>query len=283
MPPATAISSSPARIIWSAIAMADMPDRHTLLTVSAGISFGIPAAIEACRAVIWPCPACRTCPMTVYSTWSGSIPARASAERIAEPPRSTARSGARPPRNFPIGVRAPATMNELVMHRVYERGLGGRSEPVRERLLDDFEDLVADELVVLHQGVAERCVDVAVLGEHFADALALAVEDVLHALLRLGVPEHLAHEVRARQGSVRDGLVADEGSGHPEGAHHLRRERRCRREVGARACPRLTEAHLLGGETPERDRDPGLELRLRSREALLLVAVRQQSKPAATL
>jgi hypothetical protein len=63
MPPATAISISPARIIWSAIAIADIPDRHTLFTVIAGISFGMPAPTAACRAVIWPCPACRTWPM----------------------------------------------------------------------------------------------------------------------------------------------------------------------------------------------------------------------------
>ena len=49
MPPATAISSSPARIIWSAIAIADVPDRQTLFTVIAGISLGMPAAIAACR------------------------------------------------------------------------------------------------------------------------------------------------------------------------------------------------------------------------------------------
>ena len=52
MPPATTISTSPARIIWSAIAIADMPDRHTLLTVMAGVSLGIPAAIAAWRDVI---------------------------------------------------------------------------------------------------------------------------------------------------------------------------------------------------------------------------------------
>ena len=52
MPPATATSSSPARIIWSAIAIADVPDRQTLLIVIAGVSTGMPAAIAACRAVI---------------------------------------------------------------------------------------------------------------------------------------------------------------------------------------------------------------------------------------
>jgi hypothetical protein len=65
MPPATATSSSPARIIWSAMATADVPERHTLLIVIAGVSIGMPAAIAAWRAVICPCPACSTWPMIV--------------------------------------------------------------------------------------------------------------------------------------------------------------------------------------------------------------------------
>ncbi len=63
IPPATATSISPARIIWSAIAIEDIPDRQTLFTVIAGISLGMPAPIAACRAVICPWPACRTWPM----------------------------------------------------------------------------------------------------------------------------------------------------------------------------------------------------------------------------
>ena len=52
MPPATTISNSPARISWSASAIASRPDRHTLLTVTAGVVIGMPAATAACRAVI---------------------------------------------------------------------------------------------------------------------------------------------------------------------------------------------------------------------------------------
>ena len=68
IPPATTTSSSPARIIWSAMAMAEVPDRHTLFTVSEGISLGMPAAMAACRDVIWPVPAWMTWPMITYST-----------------------------------------------------------------------------------------------------------------------------------------------------------------------------------------------------------------------
>ena len=50
MPPVTTISCSPARIIRSAISIARIEDAQTLLIVSAGTSFGIPAAIAACRA-----------------------------------------------------------------------------------------------------------------------------------------------------------------------------------------------------------------------------------------
>ena len=63
MPPATTISNSPARISWSASAIASMPDRQTLLMVIAGTSIGMPPLTAAWRAVIWPAPAWSTWPM----------------------------------------------------------------------------------------------------------------------------------------------------------------------------------------------------------------------------
>ena len=57
MPPATTISHSPARISWSAIAMALRPERHTLLIVIDGMFIGSPAAMPAARAGFWPAPA----------------------------------------------------------------------------------------------------------------------------------------------------------------------------------------------------------------------------------
>ena len=62
-PPATTISNSPARISWSAKAMASIPERHTLLIVREGTSMGMPAAAAACRAGICPAPAVSTWPM----------------------------------------------------------------------------------------------------------------------------------------------------------------------------------------------------------------------------
>ena len=88
MPPATTTSNSPARISWSASAIASRPDRQTLLMVSAGTVIGMPALTAAWRAGIWPAPACSTWPMITYSTWSGATPARSSAALMATPPRS---------------------------------------------------------------------------------------------------------------------------------------------------------------------------------------------------
>ena len=62
-PPATTTSNSPARMSWSASAMASMPDRHTLLIDRAGTSIGMPALTAAWRAGIWPSPAVSTWPM----------------------------------------------------------------------------------------------------------------------------------------------------------------------------------------------------------------------------
>ncbi len=63
MPPATMISCSPARISWSAVAIALTPDRHTLLMVIEGSDIGRPAAMPAVRAGFWPAPAWMTWPM----------------------------------------------------------------------------------------------------------------------------------------------------------------------------------------------------------------------------
>jgi len=52
--PVTPISRSPARIAWSASPIARIPEAQTLLIVSEGTSFGIPASIWACREGIWP-------------------------------------------------------------------------------------------------------------------------------------------------------------------------------------------------------------------------------------
>ena len=62
MPPATTTSNSPAAMSWSASAIASSPDRQTLLTSSDGTLIGMPALTAACRAGIWPAPACSTCP-----------------------------------------------------------------------------------------------------------------------------------------------------------------------------------------------------------------------------
>src|SRR4029453_9408006 len=114
MPPATTTSNSPARINWSARAMASMPDRHTLLIVSAGVVIGMPAATAAWRAVICPVPACSTCPMITYCTWSGATPDRSRAALIASPPRAVAGRVLRLPSRRPMGVRAPLTITEVV-------------------------------------------------------------------------------------------------------------------------------------------------------------------------
>ena len=63
MPPATTISTSPARISWSAIAMALSPERQTLLMVIDGTLIEIPPATAALRAGFCPAPARMTWPM----------------------------------------------------------------------------------------------------------------------------------------------------------------------------------------------------------------------------
>ena len=63
MPPATTTSNSPARMSWSASAIASRPDRQTLFSVRDGTDIGMPPATAAGRAGFWPAPAWRTWPM----------------------------------------------------------------------------------------------------------------------------------------------------------------------------------------------------------------------------
>ena len=63
MPPATTISTSPARISWSASAMASSPLRHTLLIRIDGTVIGMPASADALRTGSCPAPAWSTWPM----------------------------------------------------------------------------------------------------------------------------------------------------------------------------------------------------------------------------
>ena len=97
---------SPARIDWSSMPTARMPDAHTLLIVSEETSFGIPALICAWREGICPWPACSTWPITTCWTCSGATSARSSAAPMAMPPSSVASREDRPPPSLPTGVRA---------------------------------------------------------------------------------------------------------------------------------------------------------------------------------
>src|SRR4051794_19132010 len=110
MPPVTTTSTSPARIIESAISTARMDDAQTLFTASAGTSIGSPAAIAACRAGAWPAPAWSTWPMITYSTSLPSSPMRSSAARMTTEPSSVAERSLRPPPRRPNGVRTAETM-----------------------------------------------------------------------------------------------------------------------------------------------------------------------------
>ena len=110
MPPAATSSASPARIACAASMAALRPEPQTLLTVYAAIESGRPAFSAVCRAGFWPRPAWITLPKIASSIWSGFTLARLIASLSAIAPSSGAESSARPPRNFPIGVRAAAKM-----------------------------------------------------------------------------------------------------------------------------------------------------------------------------
>ena len=94
--------------------------------VSAGTSQPMPASTADCRAGIWPAPAVSTWPMITYSTSEAGTFAFSSAPLIAMAPRSLALKSFSEPISLPIGVRAPATITDVVM-TTSTAGFNGRS------------------------------------------------------------------------------------------------------------------------------------------------------------
>ena len=97
-----------------------MPDRHILLMVSDGTSQPMPAATAACLAGICPAPAVSTWPMITYSTADAGSLAFSTAPAIAMAPRSLPEKSFREPISLPTGVRAPATITDVVISYLQE-------------------------------------------------------------------------------------------------------------------------------------------------------------------
>ena len=131
MPPVTTSSTSPARIIESAICTARIDDAHTLLIVSLGVSSGRPAPIAAWRAGAWPAPPWSTWPMIAYSRLvrldPGPLERRADRDR-AELGRRVRRRGrlracrtASAPRSRSRCARQASTLSEKLVSGVSRR------------------------------------------------------------------------------------------------------------------------------------------------------------------
>ncbi len=215
--------------------------------------------------------------------------------RCVRAPRGSRRRRDRPPAglasapwNLPIGVRAPATITERRHgERVYDElanAGNGPSGAVRDRLLDDLEDVLAHQLVAVDQRVAQGRVDVAVLGQ---DRLAPAPS------APRGCPPPAACP-RCRRAPCRRGS-------RRRTARATRRRRRsatrpcrtnppCSRPASWRARGRAagpvpdSPMHSSSATSPPSAiAMPASISDLRAREALLLLAVREQSEGAAAL
>ncbi len=90
MPPATAMSVSPACISSAAEITAWAPEPHTRLTVNAGTETGRAAFTAACLAGFILLPACTTFPIITEPMMAGERAALDIASLIAAAPRSTA-------------------------------------------------------------------------------------------------------------------------------------------------------------------------------------------------
>ena len=113
--------AAPDWICWAPRAMARRPEPHTWLMPQAGLSTGMPAAIDAWRAGFWPWPAVSTWPRMTSETSPGCTPARSIAALMAIFPSSWPDRLDSEPLNEPTGVRAA-----LAMTMVLSSLIGGR-------------------------------------------------------------------------------------------------------------------------------------------------------------
>ena len=168
MPPATTRSSSPARIIWSAMAMALSARQADLVDRDGGDLLGDPGRDRGLAGGDLARPGLQHVAHDHVVDLVGRDAGRApgppgSRRRRARPPGSPASA----PPNFPMGVRAPvhdhasASCARSSTVRGGSRdgpaaGLARGAVRAATRLLDDVEDLLADQLVARDQRVAER-------------------------------------------------------------------------------------------------------------------------------
>ena len=110
VPPTTTTRASPARIARAPSTIVFMPEPHSMFTVVAVTSTGMPAPIAACRATFCPFPAASTQPRKTSSTWSGATPARLSASATTIVPSAGAEVSFRAPPKLPMAVRHAETM-----------------------------------------------------------------------------------------------------------------------------------------------------------------------------
>ena len=115
IPPVTTRSDRPNCICCAPKAVAFMPEAHTLFTVTASVSYGMPANTAACRAGAWPTPAESTLPIYTSSMCAGSVPAAVQAARMASAPSRVAERVESRPISPPMGVLLADTMNTSFM------------------------------------------------------------------------------------------------------------------------------------------------------------------------
>ena len=112
MPPATTISTSPARISWSAIAIAFSPDRHTLLMVIDGMLIGRPRGDGRRAGGVLAGPGQDDLAHDHVVDLVAGDAGLLEGALDGDPAEVGGRESFSPPRRRPIGVRAPATMTD---------------------------------------------------------------------------------------------------------------------------------------------------------------------------
>ena len=180
----------------------------------------MPAATAACRAGICPAPAVSTWPMITYSTADAGTPAFSSAPLMAMAPRSLPEKSFSEPMSLPTGVRAPATITDVVIYYLQMLGVsrrvadhtfrkhsrkGYRYDMTTEQV--DARPVLASALVTAidHVGIAVPDLDVAIKWYHDHLGMIVLHEEVNE---EQGIREAMLSVRGAPKGSAQVQLMA---------------------------------------------------------------------------
>src|SRR5579859_3934372 len=258
-PPPMATSQSPSRIDCAAEMIACTPEPHRRLTVSAGVSTGMPALIMATREIymslgsVWI-----TWPNTTWPISAGPTPLRASASAVTLVARSDGATSLSEPPNVPIAVRTPETRYTsriLILQNIHaatiayctaESSAGPSQRPCVQCTTNGLETVLRHG----RGGIVQRCDQIELrhrLGQLRLDEIAAGAELALaEGAVARAVVENRHRLVEPQPSDHQMAEGGEEGRRIVEPRGRVERDQLPRHRVDA--VPHMVEAVGLSGQ-----------------------------------